>query len=288
MVRIKSLAASLAICASCCGTTQQATAQSGVIVRAAEAIKIPSSVPENATPVGVIPGTSVEELQTFIVQLAKMAIPEKYENTKHWGKQTSVPRGVRITRDDGRLKIRSRTKKLNHGSWYFYRITLDKSQPLELKLDNIKTLDDGKFSLSVLAEAPVKTFARHAQWQWGAQLWSVHVDIDARVRVRADCSVEVKLDPTKLPPDVVLTPIVQTIDIELLSFKLRRVSQLGSDITEPLSHTVRELIEDELEDRRDELPAKINRQLEKKKDKLRLSLHDIMKSKWKSWLPAKE
>ena len=103
-----------------------------------------------------------------------------------------MPRGVRITRDDGRLKIRSRTKKLNHGSWYFYRITLDKSQPLELKLDNIKTLDDGKFSLSVLAEAPVKTFARHAQWQWGAQLWSVHVDIDARVRVRADCSVEVK------------------------------------------------------------------------------------------------
>ena len=278
-------------------TVRVLPAQTGTIIRAAEAIKFPGE-PSLVAPIAgtstkpaavvssAVPGASVDQLQSFIVQLAKMAIPEKYENTKHWGKQKSVPRGVRITRVDGRLKVRSRSKKLNHGSWYFYRITLDNPQDLELRLDDIKTLDNGEFSFSLFAEAPITTFARHAQWQWGAQLWSVHIDIDARVRVRADCTVEVQLNPTKLPPDVVLKPKVHNVDIELLSFKLRRFSQLGSDITEPLSHTVRELIEDELEDRRDELSAKINRQLEKKKDKLRLSLHDIMRSKWKSLMPA--
>lgn len=235
-----------------------------------------------------VPGTSVQELERFVVQLAKLAIPEKYENTKHWGGQKTVPSGLKLTRDSGDLKLRTRRKKVNHGSWYFYRVTLDDPQQLTLRLDDIQAQDEGLFTFSIFAEAPVHTFARHAQWQWGAQLWSIHGEVDSRVRVQADCSVEVQLNPTKLPPDVILKPRVEDVEIELLTFEVRRVSQIGNDITKPLSKTVRELIESELRQRRDELPAKINRQLAKKQDKFRISLHDIMQSKWQKLLPSGE
>ncbi len=251
-------------------------------------LKPTSLEPMGIKPIAAMPGTSVQDLETFVVQLAKLAIPEKYENTKHWGAKKSIPRGLKLSREDGDLKLRARKKKVNHGSWYFYRVTLQDPKQLELRLDNIEATDDGRFSFSVFAEAPVHTFARHSQWQWGAQLWSINGEIDSRVRVKADCSVQVQFNPTKLPPDVILKPRVESVDIELLTFELRRVSQLGNDITKPLSKTVRELIESELRQRRSELPAKINRQLEKKKDKFRISLHDIVQSKWKKLLPEEK
>jgi hypothetical protein len=225
---------------------------------------------------------SIDQLETFVVRLAKLAIPNEYENRKHWGRQKSIPLGFRITRDNGWIRAHTRKKKVNHGSWYRYRITLKDPTRLVLKLQNVKQDDNGNFTFSLFAEAPVAIFARHAQWQWGAQLWSIHADVDAVVQFRADCSVQININPIRIPPDIQLVPKVHSAEVQLRSFKIRRVSQLGRDVTQPFSKIIRSLIEDELEDRRGELPAKLNRQIDKNQDKLRLSLHDIMQSRWKS------
>lgn len=255
----------------------------------ADIVAVDSTASEPATKAGTkLPnaGSTVEELESFVLQLAKLIVPDEYENTKHWGKKKTIKTGIRLTRENGRLRTRSSRKDLNHGSWYFYRVTINDPQQVQLRLDDVQQKNESTFTFTIVAEAPLTIFARHALWQLGVQLWSVHADINARVRFKADCTVEIKVNPTRIPPDVELAPKVHAVDIELLSFKITRFSQLGRDITEPFSKTVRELIENELEDRRQELPAKLNRQIDKNRKKLRLSVHDILKSKWKAWMSS--
>ena len=98
--------------------------------------------------------------------------------------------------------------------------------------------------------------------------------------MRLTCDLALKLDAKKLPPDVIVDPEVIRADLELLEFRLRNLSRFDGPIVKQLGKGVREIVEDQVVKKRDKLVSKINRQIDKNRDKLRLSLHDMVKSKW--------
>jgi hypothetical protein len=89
-----------------------------------------------------------------------------------------------------------------------------------------------------------------------------------------------RLDPTRLPPDVLFDPVVTQSDLQLRQFRLLRLSDVGGPLARELGEELDDVLRDELARRRGQLTAAINRQIDKHRDQLRLSLQDLLKSPW--------
>jgi hypothetical protein len=57
-------------------------------------------------------------------------------------------------------------------------------------------------------------------------------------------------------------------------------------LVEEIGRGMRQAVREKLEEDRGKLADKLNRQITKKEDKLRLSLHDALASKWARWIDA--
>jgi hypothetical protein len=80
---------------------------------------------------------------------------------------------------------------------------------------------------------------------------------------------------------------VTAAKFEIPDFRMRRIGQFEGPLVRSLSHSIREALEEKLADDNDKLVAKLNRAIDKQETKLKLSLADVMKSKWK-WLVGDE
>ena len=222
-----------------------------------------------------------QRFQQLITRIALENIPHEYVDNKDWGKTTEIWAGIRIRREGLRITTKRRKKQVNHGTWKRYRISLvDPEQRFHVRVENVHETAEGRVEFDAWVDASLSVFGRLSQWERSVQLLSIGVDADARVRLRVHCSLGVELDPMNLPPDVVLDPVITDADLQIVDFRIRRVSDLSGPIVRPLSHQVREVLEDRIAKRRGRLIHKINRQIDKNRDDLRLSLHDVLESKW--------
>jgi hypothetical protein len=234
-----------------------------------------------AKPAGSANGSSSEHLQEFITTLVREHIPTEFEEKKRWGQTIPVWDGLHVSRDGLRVKTHSRKKEVNHGTWEMYRARLvDPERQFHLRVENVRAMPGGRAELDIQAEAALDVFGRWSRWERGVQLISVSAAADARVRLRVHCNLGLQLDPTKLPPDVILDPQVTDAALELVDFRLRRISDLHGSVVHELGKGVRDVIEHKLEEKRPRLVQKINRQIAKHPRAIRLSLHDLVASKW--------
>jgi len=208
-------------------------------------------------------------------------IPREIVEDDDWGKTDRVWDGVRIWWEGTRLETKRRWKTVNQGTWELYRVRLiDPEQRFQVQVDNLRALENGRVGFDAQVDAALDVFGRISQWQRDVQLFSLSANATAVVRLRVSCSLAMKLDPTRLPPDVLLDPEVTSADLQLVRFELRRISQLNGPLVRELSSGVREIVEDEIADRRGQIVKKVNRQIDKHRDDLRLSLHDLLASQW--------
>jgi hypothetical protein len=226
----------------------------------------------------------------LVLQLVQDAVPREYEDRQRWGRTIEVVSGLDVRRDGLELRTKRRRKKVPHGRWQMYRVELrDPHRDLDIHLKNPRESERGMvFDLE--ATARLHTFARHAHWRYGVQLFSVSAEADARVWLRATCEVALQLDPKHLPPDVLVVPRVREAEIRLLELDLQRLSHLRGDLAQEIGRGLRRILNDTLAKRQEELTQRMNQQLEKRQDKFRLSLVDLATSRWKSILqrPARD
>jgi hypothetical protein len=169
-----------------------------------------------------------------------------------------------------------------------YRVQpLNPHQEFQLRVQNIRRRENVSVAFDLAADAPLAVMGRLSQWQWDVQLFSFSAEGTARVRLTAQCELAMRLDPRKLPPDLVLLPKVAAAEVKLDEFRIDRISKADGPLVEEIGRGMRRVIEEKLEDDRDELAEKLNRQIAKKQDKLRLSLHDALASKWGTWVDPK-
>lgn len=248
--------------------------------------------PEHPTPTR--PVETLAELEdkenlfdNLIQQLVHDAVPRQHETRKDWGRTIEVVSGLNIRREGLELRTSRRRKEVPHGHWQLVQLELaDPQQDLDIQLLRPRQSDKGLL-FDIEATARLQTFARYMHWRYGVQLLSVSGDAEAVVRLQATCEISLQLDAKRLPPDVLVVPRIQEADIRLVSLDLRRLSHLRGDLAQELGRLLRRVINDVLEKRQDRLTDRMNQQLAKKQDRLRLSLYDLAASRWNSILQTR-
>jgi hypothetical protein len=79
---------------------------------------------------------------------------------------------------------------------------------------------------------------------------------------------------------VILDPVVREAELRLVDFRLDRVSQVGGSLAHELGQQARDRLDREVAKQSAKLPDKINRQIGKNRERLRLSVQDLLTSQW--------
>lgn len=208
-------------------------------------------------------------------------LPDKYEDNKRWGQQKEVYRGIKLRREGWRLETKRRRQRVNHGSWKRYELKqIDPQKNVSVSFSDVDTHEDGTVSFHVQFVSRVNAYARFSEWNRGVRLISVSIDADADVILDLDCTLEIDLVPTRLPPDVVLKPRVHNASLSVERFRVNRISHFNGPIVRELGDRLKKIVMERVNEKRPRLVAKINRQIAKNEDKLRLSLSDAIRQRW--------
>lgn len=223
--------------------------------------------------------TPSPEFQDWITALVREQLPNNYEKRKNWGHTVKTFDGVAVWIEGGHLETRRKFKEANDGQWQLYRVQLtDPDEKFDVKITDIRQLEDNVVGLEVTVLASLKVFGRESLWEHGVQLYSVSADADARVRLWAAIEIATHVDITRFPPDVALDPKVTAAKFEIPDFRIRRIGGFHGPVVRSLSHTTREAVEAKLEEDNHKLVAKLNKAIDKQQKKLRISLADFSKS----------
>ncbi len=111
---------------------------------------------------------------------------------------------------------------------------------------------------------------------------SISTNANATVRLWVQADVILRTNPLVFPPEVQFSPTVTDAKIELVQFEVERISQIGGPFAEQIGKGMQSYVEERLDDYSDKLVVKLNSQLAKQKDKLKISLRDQIESTVKS------
>lgn len=208
-------------------------------------------------------------------------LPHEYEDTKHWGQTKEVFDGLTIHRDGLRIKTKRRTKHVKHGTWRRYRLTLvEPSKNLFVRVDDLHDRGHGKVGFHMTVAAKVRAEGRLTEWRRGVQLVSLSAEGEGQVELGIECQMGIVLDPSNLPPDVILTPEVTDAELIVPSFRVVRISKVEGPLADELGHSLRGILMHALDDKKEKLVHRVNRQIAKHEDQLRFSAHDLVVNKW--------
>ena len=125
-----------------------------------------------------------------------------------------------------------------------------------MRIERLEEVEPGRLGLDLVLVAKLDFVARVANWNQGVRIFSLTAVADAKVRLRLGLEIAAHLDPTKLPPDVVLEVEAKRAELDLLQFELRRLSDIRGGAAHQLGKLVREILEDELKDQRRSCPRR--------------------------------
>ena len=217
----------------------------------------------------------------LIRSLVLATLPREYENTKHWGQTKPRWDGLHVSLDGLRIKTKRKWQEVNHGTWTRYKATLvDPERQLQIHSGNMRQTEDQRVAFDLTVDAQLALSGRLSEWQLGVQLYSFSAEADATVRLTLTCETKLVFDTARFPPDVLLVPRVTNAELDLREFHLHRISEADGPLVRKLSHGLQDVLQDEINDRRQQLVDKINRTISKHSGKLRLSLHDLPLTGW--------
>jgi hypothetical protein len=243
-------------------------------------IALPSSLDsylQSSTTNSLASASDEESLSRMIRWLVLKNLPPTYEDNRGWGKQKEVYDGFRFRNEGLKVETYRKYKTVKHGTWKRYYLELvDPESSLQIRLRDLRNLSNNRFAFHLTLESPLKVFGRITQWQRDVQLLSLSTNANLVVQVEIDAEVDIQMNPLVFPPDMQFSPTVTAATVRLAKMEVDRISQIRGDVAEELGKGLRGFVDDYLRDYDDKLVTKINKQLEKQKDKLRVSTGDYL------------
>ncbi len=241
----------------------------------------PSGRPNQSAAAPSVAGDATASLNRLITGLVLQHMPHTYERDKDWGGQAERWDGIRWDTDGWQIKTKRRKKLVNHGTWRKYSASLaDPEREFVVSVTNIRQTAGQRLAFRLNFATRLNLFARQAEWVKGVQLYSLSAEGHAAVRLALDVELEIQLDPGRLPPDLIFRPQVTAADLVVDDFRIDRVSKLGGEFAIQVTRLARRELDAEIAEKEAELVEKINRQIRKNGDDLRLSLADALHSRW--------
>lgn len=220
------------------------------------------------------------ELKVWLKSLIQQNLPPKYEDNRKWNKQREVLSGIHLELDGLKLETHRNRKLVNAGTWTRYEILfVEPEKNLQVEFSRLDILDDDTIGFEAIIVTPLDIEGQLAEWARGLKLFSITAQADATAKLMISGTVTFRLNILKLPPDVSIVPHIEAASVDLLSYRLRKISRIDGDAAKILGKGMRGTIDDKVEEVNSTLVAKINRQLEKRKEKLTFSAQDWLLSK---------
>ena len=221
--------------------------------------------PAHASP--PVNASTPEDLALALSDVLYDAIPRRYEKKKDWGKQKRITTGLRTDGAWYKFKIHRRKKEVDHGTWKQYRVWMvDPEKNLAVRIEDLRSLDAGRLAFTLQFAAHLEGWAQMRKYNRGVHLITLTAEGNTRLRLAVDCEVALGLSSSGAIGGVQVAPKVTTAHLDLDDFELTRISKAHGPVVRQLGHGLRLLIEEELDG--PELVAKLNRAIEKKRDRL--------------------
>lgn len=201
-------------------------------------------------------------LSETLAELVEEVLPREYEKAKNWGHTKRITTGVR---NDG-IKLYRRKQEVSHGTWKKYRLKLvDPEENLQVRVENVHTLDGGGTGLTLTVDAKVTGWSQQRSYNRGVHLLTLTAEADADVTIAIDCEVRGKM----VKEGFAIDPKVTDARLDLREFKLTRFGEATGKVAEELGKGIEHFALEELDG--ENLTAKLNRAIDKKRDRLVLS-----------------
>lgn len=222
-----------------------------------------------------------EKINQLVTQLVLDAIPHTYQKEKDWGAQERRWDGIRFRREGRRIETERKWKMVNHGTWKKYSASLiNPSEEFSVQVRNLHQAASENLAFDVHFTSHIRFDARQSKWAKGVQLYSLSAEGHGKVRLIVSVEMPIDLDVTRFPPDLIFRPNVVSADLVVDEFHIDRVSKLGGEFAQQITKAVRRTLDEKVEEKETELVQKLNSQLRKNQDDLRLSAADAIEQKW--------
>lgn len=223
-------------------------------------------------------GEEAKETIQWAVYLIQANLPPSYSGKKNWDAKKRVYAGIDIKNDGLKLRTHRKYREVRHGKWLRYTIDLkNPTDPRFLKIEVLRAESNqpGRLSLKLQIDTHVDVESQQQRWNYGLQLYSVTVEAQAKLRMTIDADIGFGFDYSRIPPDILFDPVVKAADIQLVDLEVDKIGILGSDIAEEIGDLAERVLRDEyLPRQRDQLANKLNHQVNRRRDKLRISASD--------------
>lgn len=207
------------------------------------------------------------------------AVPDKYEDKKHWGKTREVFDGLRVQQRGFNIRVSEKKRTVNHGSWSMFTVRFPKlEQNVSLVIHHVESPGPGQFSFAIRVR--LKKILLHGQFeQWILGVKGLNFDFESDIDVQLDavCQMAIRTEHKSgsLLPDLVLDPSIRRIRLTLLDINTHRVGRVGGDIAEELGNSSRKLFEELMHSQERRVLKKANEAIQKKRDSLRLPISKL-------------
>lgn len=230
-----------------------------------------------------------ELLDLAAYYIAKEYLPETYDDDRKWGKTAKVFSGIDFDFEDGKLRTDKKEKEVKHGDWSRYSVELDESGgDIDVEIQKFAFDENAKYTIAIEFYAPIKVHSRYSKWARGVQLVSLSADANAKVKFQLELEIQLGCLLTKIPPDLTAKIYANRAEIQLVDFKVYKVSKLGGEFAEQVSEGAEKIIRTKLAEKEEKILQKINRSLTKHQDDFRLSIADEAAEFWSDFQASGE
>ena len=227
------------------------------------------------SPAAPVASNSAEAVAQTAARLIAAAIPHEYERHKDWGRTKRITTGLRSSGNFFDFDIHRRKTAVSHGVWKHYRVSLvEPEQHLAVRIENLRSEAAGQFACTLYVTAKLHGWARAKVYDRGIHLIAVEAEADTSVRLWLDVRIALERVAGTYLSGVGVRPEVTAARLKLDHFHLTRVSDVKGPLVEELGDGLRHVIEDELDGPK--LVAKLNRSIEKRRDRLQLKPESLL------------
>ena len=190
----------------------------------------PLSIIQTAMPQDNHKSLASPELLAWLKNLIRENLPEKYVDDRKWNKQREVVNGLHIKLDGLKLHTHRNRTLVNAGTWTRYEIDfVDPSQYLQVEFQRLDFDQKDTIQFETTVIAPLDIEGQLAEWVRDVKIISLTAHAAATVRLTVSGKVRIQLNMLKLPPDIVIKPLIQHAKVELLEYRVRRISKIEGD-----------------------------------------------------------
>ena len=217
-------------------------------------------------------------LARLLTRMVIQSIPPVYHDERHWNKEREVWDGVHIRLNNGKLETHRKTKEVKAGTWTRYTMRIeDPDQQVHVQFDRLEITKEKGMSFAVTIEADLDLYGQLNEWARDVRLYSISARADASIRLKVEGTINLKMNALKLPPEFTVLPYVDSAHVDLISYRLKEVSNIRGDAAKLIGKSLKTAVRERLEIENQRLVAKINRKLAQRSHKMTISADDWLK-----------